>query len=107
MQQFSGSRFINSHLIEVLVRYREVSWANKLSLHHSQLGSSYNGCEFVVSHVNGSFEAASIASAELRWLAIGAVKQGISGSDTGIRRRFFVQHEEAISRNVSLHGWET
>ena len=25
--------------------------------------------------------------------AIGAVKQGISGSDTGIRRRFFVQHD--------------
>ena len=26
-------------------------------------------------------------------VAIGAVEQGISGSDTGIRRRFFVQHD--------------
>ena len=26
-------------------------------------------------------------------LAIGAIEHGISGSDTGIRRRFFVQHD--------------
>jgi hypothetical protein len=58
------------------------------NLIHCQLGSSYDGSELVVSHLNGTFEAASIVSVELRWLAIGAVEDGVGSRAalTGLSR---------------------
>ena len=47
-----------------------------MNLYNCQLGSSCDGCQFVVSHLNGLLEGLSVASVELRWLAIGAVEQG-------------------------------
>jgi hypothetical protein len=38
-----------------------------ISAHHGKLGSSYDGCEFIVGHVH-CLTAAGIASVELRWL---------------------------------------
>ena len=41
----------------------------------------------------GRFKGLVVRGAKRGCFAIGAVKQSISGSDTGIRRRFFVQHD--------------
>jgi hypothetical protein len=43
--------------------------------------------------MDGPFKGLVVRGAKRGCFAIGAVKQGISGSDTGIRRRFFVQHD--------------
>ena len=47
-----------------------------MTLYNCQLGSSCDGCEFVVSHVHCLTEAGGITGVELRWLAIGSVEQG-------------------------------
>ena len=39
------------------------------------------------------FKGLGVRGAKRRCFAIGAIKQGISGSDTGIRWRFFVHHD--------------
>jgi len=69
-----------------------VAWANQGLLDYGQSGLGYDGCELIVGHIDGALERARIGGAKRGCFAIGAVKQDISGSDTGIRRRFFVQH---------------
>ena len=52
-----------------------------------------DGGKLVIGHVDGPFKDLGVRGAKRGCFAIGAVEQGISGSDTGIRRRFFVQHD--------------
>ena len=60
--------------------------------YYRKLGTC-DGSKLIVGHVDGLFKGLGVRSAERGCFAIGAVEQGISGSDTCIRRRFFVQHD--------------
>ena len=57
-------------------------------IYYGKLAPTCDGCELVIGHVDGPFNTLGVRGAKRGCLAIGAVKQGISGGDTGIRRRF-------------------
>ena len=67
--------------------------ANQGLLNYGKPGLGHDGSKLIVGHVDGPFKGLGVRGAKRGCFAIGAVKQGISGSDTGIRRRFFVQHD--------------